>query len=342
MLFTPLKQNLDRVSKKLSSLEQRQTAQNSQNALSSSHDALLETETQLDWLGNLDGGTTSLSGPSFSQGSSNVKTHRPQSSSQHHSVKVKSEPVDHGYDLATANQNDEMSVSQETEGSPSQLLFPQMTEDGGITFESLIGDDEGNKTTIDSKPGPSTKPDIIPRKRLKLEHHSKESNSSWMPAGSEVKLSAFQDKCSDAVGLKVIQEGSDSDDDFRVSGSDQYTSQEGAMGHLSPPEFKKPTVITPVKNVVRGPSQDAPLQEFACFTQVVDSMEDTEECTEDEARLLRMEKKKLRKDWNQQCKRAAGTPYSALGKNQGRGQLKAIHEMEVKNPYFCILYFALM
>ncbi|XP_078581692.1 uncharacterized protein LOC144865039 isoform X2 [Branchiostoma floridae x Branchiostoma japonicum] len=239
MLFTPLKQNLDRVSRKLSSLEQRQTAQNSQNALSSSHDALSETETQLDWLGNLDGGTTSLSGPSFSPGSNSVKTHHPQSSSQHsllpHSLKVKSEPVDHGYDLATANQIEEMSVSQETEGSPSQLLFPQMTEDGGITFKSLIGYGDENKTTVDSKPGPSTKPDIIPRKKLKLEPHSKESDFSWMAAGSDGKLSVFQDKCSDAAGLKVIQEESDSDDDFRVSGLDQYTSQEGAMGHKSPP-----------------------------------------------------------------------------------------------------------
>eukprot|EP00058_Branchiostoma_floridae_P009202 XP_002594690.1 hypothetical protein BRAFLDRAFT_101450 [Branchiostoma floridae] len=244
MLFTPLKQNLDRVSKKLSSLEQRQTAQNSQNALSSSHDALSETETQLDWLGNLDGGTTSLSGPSFSPGSNSVKTHHPQSSSQHsvlpHSLKVKSEPVDHGYDLATANQIEEMSVSQETEGSPSQLLFPQMTEDGGITFESLIGYDDENKTTIDSKPGPSTKPDVIPRKKLKLEHHSKERDFSWMAAGSDGKMSAFQDKCSDASGLKVIQEGTDSDDDLGVFGSHQYVHQEGAMGHQSPPVLETP------------------------------------------------------------------------------------------------------
>ncbi|CAH1242066.1 TCEA3 [Branchiostoma lanceolatum] len=249
MLFTPLKQNLDRVSRKLSSLEQ-QTVRNSQNA-SSSHDALSEAETQAypDWLGTLDGATSS-SGPSFSLGtltSNNTKTRHPQSSSQHSSLpqlslKVKSEPLDPGYDLASANQsvaNDEMSVSQETEieGSPSQLLFPQMTEDGGIRFESLTSEATENKTTVTPKPGPSTEPDIIPRKKPKLEHHSKESHSSWLSVGFEKKLSPFQSKCSDVAGLKVVHEGTDSDDDLSGSG---HFDQEGVPGQESPPVVETP------------------------------------------------------------------------------------------------------
>ncbi|KAI8513633.1 hypothetical protein Bbelb_079570 [Branchiostoma belcheri] len=469
MLFTPLKQNLDRVSSKLSALEQRQTARNSQNAVSS-HDDALEAEALAypDWLG-----TTGLStGPSFRSGSasgSNTKTHRPQSSSQQSllPLKVKSEPVDHEYDLATAN--DEMPVTQETGVSPSQLLFPQMTEDGcGIRFESLSSDTEKNKTAACPNPGPSTEPDISPRKKLKLDHPKYCSLPSWMAGGSVGKSSGFQDRCSDWEGLKVVQADSEDDSDqegepgqlvlqqsppvletpdnpsasnaeanfgeketfdaeeesqppqrvalesdFRpervkwlrqrikfstvdhlISCSELksllrqhfgYTSDQ-ELGHavkdafpdvtrkrrrvkgrlmffyaglqwvrtyksgtepkpldLNPdlnlklglefkkPEFKKLTSvkITPVKNVVRGPSQDEPLQEFACFSQVVDSMEDTQECTEEEARLLREEKGKLRKDWNQQCKKTTGTPYSALGKNQGRGRLKAIHDVEV-------------
>ncbi|XP_078660640.1 uncharacterized protein LOC144905107 isoform X2 [Branchiostoma floridae x Branchiostoma belcheri] len=222
MLFTPLKQNLDRVSSKLSALEQRQTARNSQNAVSS-HDDALEAEALAypDWLG-----TTGLStGPSFRSGSasgSNTKTHRPQSSSQQSllPLKVKSEPVDHGYDLATAN--DEMPVTQETGGSPSQLLFPQMTEDGqGIRFESLSSDDtEGNNTAAVPKPGPSTKPVISPRKKLKLDHPKYCSLPSWMAGGSVRKSSGFQDRCStsDVEGLKVVQAEADSEDDSDQEG----------------------------------------------------------------------------------------------------------------------------
>ncbi|XP_019630196.1 PREDICTED: uncharacterized protein LOC109474344 [Branchiostoma belcheri] len=218
MLFTPLKQNLDRVSSKLSALEQRQTARNSQNAVASSHDALeAEALAYPDWQG-----TTSLStGPSFRSNSasgSNTMTHRPQSSSKQSllPLKVKSEPVDHGYDLATAN--DELPITQETGGSPSQLLLPQMTEDGcGIRFESLSSDTEKNKTAACPNPGPSTEPDISPRKKLKLDHPKYCSLPSWMAGGSVGKSSGFQDRCSyctsDVEGLKVVRGETDSEDD---------------------------------------------------------------------------------------------------------------------------------
>ena len=69
-----------------------------------------------------------------------------------------------------------------------------------------------------------------------------------------------------------------------------------------------------------------------CFTQAIDFMKDNEELDSGDVEYIESNKRKLRRSWNEECKRKKGTRYSALGRNNGQGQLKALHPESVGSP----------